>query len=81
VSADKLQNELSKVKKELTKQVKTAQEEAQFDSLQMVQSDMVQVANQQKDLRFKVTELSGHFDGAQTRFEEAIKRLTNREKE
>lgn len=46
--------ELQKIKRDLSKQVKTGLEEAKFDTVQMVQGDIVEVANQQKDARFKV---------------------------
>lgn len=46
VSSDQLQTEVQKVKREVTKQVKTGLEEAKFDTIQMVRSDIVEVSNQ-----------------------------------
>ena len=42
--------------------MKSGLEEAKFDTIQMVQSDIVEVANQQKDARFKLQEFSGNLD-------------------
>ena len=47
----------------------------------MVQTDIVEVSNQQKEARFKVQELSGNVEEVRGQFEEAVQRLTNREKE
>ena len=47
----------------------------------MVQSDILEVSNQQSDLRFKLQEASGLIEGLKARLEEAVQRLTNREKE
>ena len=44
---------MSKMKKAVDKQVKTGLEEAKFDTIQMVQSDILEVANQQKEARLK----------------------------
>ena len=40
-----MQAELQKLKREVTKQVKTGLEEAKFDTIQMIQSDIVEVSN------------------------------------
>ena len=48
--------------KKLSQSVKTSLEEAKFDTVQMVQNDIVEVTNQQKDSSFKAQELSGKID-------------------
>ena len=53
VSTEKMSSEMSKMKKAVDKQVKTGLEEAKFDTVQMVQSDILEVANQQKEARLK----------------------------
>ena len=58
VTQDKLHTDLQKLKREVGKQVKTGLEEAKFDTIQMLQSDLVEVSSQQKDTRFKVQALS-----------------------
>lgn len=46
MSNETLQTELQKMKREVNKQGKTDIEEAKFDTIQMVQTDIVEVANQ-----------------------------------
>ena len=77
VQPEQLQVELQK----FNKQVKTSLEEAKFDTVQMVQSDIVEISNQQKDARFKVSELTGRTEDIQGQMQEAVQRMTNREKE
>ena len=72
---------MSKMKKAVDKQVKTGLEEAKFDTIQMVQSDILEVANQQKEARLKAQELTSNIEEVRGQFEEAVQRLTNREKE
>ena len=45
ISPESLTQELTKLKRDVGKQVKTGLEEAKFDSVQMVQSDIVELNN------------------------------------
>ena len=45
VSTETMQSELHKLKREVSKQVKTGLEEAKFDTIQMIQSDILEVTN------------------------------------
>ena len=58
--------------KKLSQSVKTSLEEAKFDTVQMVQNDIVEVTNQQKDSSFKAQELSGKIDEVRSQMQEAV---------
>ena len=49
-------------------------EEAKFDTIQMLQSDLVEVSSSQKDTRFKVQELSVAQDDLKALIESNAKR-------
>ena len=49
-------------------------EEAKFDTIQMLQSDLVEVSSSQKDTRFKVQELSVAHDDLKALIESNAKR-------
>ena len=68
VQSEQLEIEIKK----LSQSVKTSLEEAKFDTVQMVQNDIVEVTNQQKDSSFKAQELSGKIDEVRSQMQEAV---------
>ena len=54
--------------------MKTGLEEAKFDTIQMLQQDLLEVTSQHKDTRFKVQELSVSHDDLKAMIDSNSKR-------
>ena len=74
VTSEKLQTDLQKLKREVNKLIKTGLEEAKFDTIQMLQSDLVEVSSQQKNIRAKVQHLSVNYDDLKALIDSNAKR-------
>ena len=74
VTQERVHQDLQKLKREVDKKVKTGLEEAKFDTIQMLQQDLIEVSSQQKDTRFKVQELGVSHDELKTLIDSNSKR-------